>query len=84
MLKNIYVIVKELFYVPKKLQLAVASMMHIKPIEAGEYLITESEKHPDAFIIAQGAFYSCTLGENPSIKVISYSEPHTLVAQNER
>jgi hypothetical protein len=79
MLKNIYVIVKELFYVPKKLQLAVASMMRIKSVEAGEYLITESEKHPDAFIIAQGAFYSSTMGENPSIKVIRYSESLTLV-----
>lgn len=80
MLKNIYVIVKELFYVPKKLQLAVASMMHVKPIQAGEYLITESEKHPDAFIIAQGAFYSCAIGESSSVKVqYHYIESHSLV-----
>ncbi len=69
MMKNIYIIVKELFYIPKKLQLAVSSMMKVKSLQAGEYLINEEENHPDAFIIAQGTFYSYGVGESTSARV---------------
>lgn len=59
MMKNIFSIVPELFYVPKKLQLMVASMMRIRFIKQGETLISDTDTHPDAYVIAEGIFYNC-------------------------
>jgi CRP-like cAMP-binding protein len=43
--------------------------MKVKSLQAGEYLINEEDKHPDAFIIAQGTFYSYGVGESTSSRV---------------
>ena len=70
MIKNIYSLVAELFYVPKKLQFMVTSMMKIKSVRQGDILISDTDSHPDAFIIAEGIFYNCLSTEVISSKVI--------------
>ena len=83
MMKNIFSIVPELLYVPKKLQFMVSSMMHVKNIKAGETIISDNESHPNAFVIAEGAFYSCLPTEIISSKVFILSDYSPLVEESQ-
>lgn len=70
MMKTIFSIVKELSYVPRKLQLMVSNLMTVKVIDLGDTLIKDLETHPNAYIIAEGSFYNALPTESITTKGI--------------
>ena len=67
LMKHIFSLIPELVNIPRELYQTVANIMSIKTYATGELLINDDDKHPDAFIIGQGAFYSCLPKENPKV-----------------
>ena len=69
LVKSIFRFVPELKSIPSKIQNAVANFMHVRKFKAEDLIISPDDKHPEAFIIAEGSCYYSQTKEQLQPKV---------------
>ena len=84
LVKSIFRFVPELKSIPSKIQNAVANFMHVRKFKAEDLIISPDDKHPEAFIIAEGSCYYSQSKEQLQPKVSYLQENHRTSQKKQR